>query len=75
MTTRTQQITITKRPTHKGGSAIEWAVDLDGRPFGMIWTFKNTATETHRFHAKTLRGVYDNFATYDAAERFIRGCM
>lgn len=67
-----QEITITKRAPVKGSNAIEWTVAVDGAPFGMIWTFRNTRTETNRFHAKTLCDVYQNFATYNEAETFIR---
>jgi hypothetical protein len=71
-----QEVTITKAPKVSGSNAIRWNVDLDGRPFGQIWTFKNTKTDTHRFHVATLgRPPLPSFATYAEAERALRGQM
>lgn len=73
--TRIQEITITKVPAIKGGSQISWNVDLNGVPFGQIWTFKAFPGEVHCYHAKTLAGAYADFATYKAAETFMRSKM
>lgn len=66
--------TIARVTRHHGSNLISWNVDLNGHAFGQIWTYRNTATETHRFHAKTLAEDYADFATYAEAESFIRGC-
>lgn len=68
-----QNVTITKN-TAKGSNAVRWNVDLNGVPFGQIWTFKARG-EVHPFHVKTLAGAYAAFDTYKAAETFIRGEM
>lgn len=47
---RIQEVTITK-VRNKGSNAIEWNVDLNGTPFGKIWTFK-AAGEVHPYHVK-----------------------
>lgn len=73
--TKVQQITITKEKAIKGSNRIAWNVDLDGKPFGQIWTFKNTFTETYRFSVSTLAGYWSDFGTYEMAERAIRGQM
>lgn len=69
-----QEVTITGPIKFKGSNAIRYNIDLNSVPFGQIWTFKE-AGERHPFHAKTLTGKYDHFATYAAAETFIRGEM
>lgn len=70
-----QEVTITKVNPAKGGSQIRWNVELDGKPFGQIWTFKKKAGFKFMFHAKSLAGEYGEFETYAEAERFIRGLM
>lgn len=68
-----QNVTITKNVA-KGSNRIAYNVDLNGRPFGQIWTFKAN-NEKHGYHVKTLAGVYKLYSTYDEAEHFIRGEM
>lgn len=51
-----QEITITKQPYIKGGSQIEWNVELDGRPFGQITAFRRQAGYRFKFLAKALMG-------------------
>lgn len=69
---KTTEITITRVAATCARDSIKWNVAVDGRPFGQIWTWK-TGREVHPFHAKTLAGAYAAFATYEAAEIFIRG--
>lgn len=68
-----QEVTITK-VKHSGSNAINFNVDLNGVPFGQIWTFKAKG-EWHPYHVKTLAGYYATFNTYKAAETAIRGKM
>jgi hypothetical protein len=70
-----QNIIITKVKPSKGSNVTAWNFDLDEVPFGQVWTFKNTATETHKFHAKPLTGAHDCFDTYAQAEEYMRGKM
>lgn len=68
-----QEVTITK-VKRSGSNCIHYNVDLNGHPFGQIWTFK-AKHEVHPYHVKTLAGFYANFTTYKDAERAIRGQM
>jgi len=68
-----QNITITK-VVAKGSNRIAYNVDLNGKPFGQIWTFKAKG-EKHGYHVKILAGKYKLYSTYAEAERFIRGEM
>lgn len=71
---RVDAFTIYAATREPGSDMISHRVDKNDRPFGMLWTFKATATETHRWHAKALSGAYANFADYAEAESFLRGC-
>lgn len=68
------EITITKRAKVRGSNMVEYTVDVDGVPFGLIWTFK-AAGEVHPFHAKPLAGEHATFATYAEAETYMRGAI
>jgi hypothetical protein len=70
---RVQNVTIT-RVKHKGSNQVAFNVDLDGRPFGQIWTF-HAKGEVHPYHVKTLAGFYATAVCYDDAEKLIRGQM
>lgn len=70
-----QNITITKVAPPKGSNQTRWNVDLEGIPFGAMWTFRNTKTEKHGFHAKPLNGMHKIFTTYQDAETYMRGEM
>lgn len=74
-TIKVQEITITKKPYIKGGSQIEWNVDLNGKPFGQISTFRRQAGYSFKFLAKALNGAWGNFDTYSEAEKFMRNLM
>lgn len=69
-----QQVTITGPIKNKGSNMITFNVDLNGVPFGQIWTFKAKG-ERHGYHVKTLAGFYAIAADYKMAEKFIRNEM
>lgn len=60
-----------------GSNQTKIEVDRNGRPWGMVWTFRNTRTETHPWHAKALNGEHKAFYEADgglrAAMDFIKG--
>ena len=68
-----QQIKITKRQ-YRGSNRTDWNVDLEGRPFGQIWTYKARG-ERHPYHARALDGRYETATSYQAAETIMRGWM
>jgi hypothetical protein len=45
-------------------------VDLRGRPYAQLWTFKDTRDTWHPWHLKTLSGFYKTFggAAYQKAK-------
>jgi hypothetical protein len=69
-----QEITIT--PTkHKGSNRIARNYDLNGVPFGCIYTFKAPG-EKHYWHVALANGEYAGVATDEAdADKIIRGMM
>jgi len=71
-----QEVTITKQPKLKGSNRVVYNVDLNGVPFGQIWTYK-TAGEKHVWHAAQSNGnlVGEGYATYAQAETAIRSVM
>ena len=50
-------------------------VSSGGEPFGLIWTYPDTATESHPWHAKPLEGKHVTFATLDAAKTYMAGLV
>lgn len=70
--TTIQQITITKVKPVSGSNQTRWNIDVNGAPFGAIWTF-TAKGEKHFFHAKPLIGSYASFDTYAEAETYMRG--
>lgn len=72
--TKVQNVTIYANGKAKGSNMTTWNIDLNGKPFGQIWTYKAKG-EVHPFHVKTLNGYYASFNTYALAERAIRGEM
>lgn len=42
-------------------SATKINVDRNGQPYAQIWTFKDTRSEWHPWHLKTLSGYYKTF--------------
>ncbi len=70
-TVKVQNILFHAPTRAKGSPMIVHNVEVDGKPFGQIWTFKARG-EVHPFHAKTLAGAYQTFATIDAAREFVR---
>lgn len=72
---RTQQVTITRKPS-EGEAATIWNVDLDGRPFGQISTYKPRPGYTFGFTATTLGGASaSGLRTLEGAQRWIREQM
>lgn len=66
-----QEITVTK-VKHKGSPRINWNYDLNGVPFGQVFTYK-VAGEVHMFTAVMSNGFYcgshDTLAEADVALR------
>lgn len=60
-------VSFAKVPAVKGSNAVRFNVSVMGRPFGQIWTFKNTCTEQHPWHAKPLHGAHVAFYPTDAS--------
>lgn len=73
--TRIQEVTITKIPATNGGSMIKWNFDLNGKPFGQVWTYKNAPGFGFRFHILTLGGIASSCDTFKEAEAFMREQM
>jgi hypothetical protein len=55
------KLTFTKREVRRGSSQIVIDVERNGVPFGQLWTFKNTRTTWHPWHAKPLNGEHKAF--------------
>lgn len=70
---KVQEVTITKQ-TAKGSNRINYNVDLNGKPFGQIWTYKAKG-EKHLYQVYCLNGFRSAHMTYDRAEEEIRGQM
>ncbi len=70
-----QEVTFTKRARIKGSNVTEWAVDLDGAPFGLIRKFDNTATESHPYTAIANDGQFAHKDCLRGAMDFMRGLM
>ncbi len=65
-----QEVTITKRPHVKGSKVTQWNYDLDGNPFGAIWTCGEG-----NFRSCPLNTEARSFTTYAAADIYIRAAM
>ena len=52
MNVRLQEVTVTGPLKWKGSNATRWNFDLDGKPFGQVWTFKAKG-EVLPYHAST----------------------
>lgn len=67
-----QEVTITKEKAFKGSNRVVRNYDLNGTPFGQVWTYK-TKGETHKWHAAKSNGAYigafDTEADADVAIR------
>jgi hypothetical protein len=71
-----QEITITK-VKHKGSNMISWNYDLEGKPFGSVWTFTGKG-EVHPFAVSTVEGntkFLGHFPTWADADVVLRGAM
>jgi len=71
-----QEITITKQAAIKGSTRVVYNVDLNGVPFGQIWTYKFPG-EKHVWHAAKATGelIGNGHVSYKAAETAMRGAM
>ena len=65
MTTFTKVIT-----GHRSSKTVN--VSRGGEPFGQIWTWANTRTESHPWHAKPLNGTHEVFDTLPEAKEHMR---
>lgn len=55
MNTSTTFSKIQKKP---GSTKLSIEVSRDGKPFGLIWSWPDTRTECHPWHAKTVAGAH-----------------
>lgn len=70
-----QEITITGPIKYKGSNRVSWNYDLDGKPFGQVFTFRARG-EVHQFQAVTAAGRHLGFfMNRDYADEAIRGEM
>jgi hypothetical protein len=58
---RSKMLTYTKQKTKPGSTQQVINVDRDGKPFGQIWTFRDTKDTWHPWHAKPLNGQHVTF--------------
>lgn len=63
---------LVRRVARRSGSnMLTWEIDTTlGSPLGEIWTFVNTATECHPYHAKPLYGEHKTFPTLSEAKKY-----
>lgn len=54
-------ITFLKVAKKPGSSQQTINVERNGKPFGQLWTWPNTKTEWHPWHAKPLNGDHKTF--------------
>jgi len=47
-------------------------VERNGKPFGQLWTWPNTKTEKHPWHAKPLNGKHETFGTLREAKNHMK---
>lgn len=70
-----QEITITGPVKVKGSPRVAYNYDLNGVPFGQVYSFK-VALETHPWHAVKANGEHlGHFTSRKAADRAIRAAM
>lgn len=70
-----QEITVTGPVKVKGSPRVAFNYDLDGKPFGCIYTF-NVVGEVHEWHAVRSNGEYvGHYATRAKADVALRGEM
>ena len=69
-----QEITITKMSNTYKTPLRTWGFDLNGKPFGQVWTFKSQH-EVHPYHVKALDGRYTTTTNFIQAEAVMRGWM
>lgn len=52
-------------PQYSGSNSMQINVKYRGRPYGALWSFKETKTESFGWHAKKLNGEYAFFDPRD----------
>ena len=62
-------IKVAKKP---GSSQQTINVERNGEPFGQMWTWPNTATERHPWHALPLNGNHETFDTLKQAKTYMQ---
>ena len=50
-----------RKPTKSVPDLIQINVEKDGKPFGQLWTWKDTEDTFHPWHAKPLHGSHMTF--------------
>jgi len=65
--------TFIEVPKKPGSSQHTINVERDGKPFGQIWTWPNTATEHHLWHVKPLNGNHETFDNLKDAKTHMEG--
>lgn len=55
------KLEFSKVLTTRGSRMREINVSRNGRPFGKMWTWPNTRTEWHPWHAQPLNGEHKVF--------------
>jgi hypothetical protein len=68
---RTQEISFIAQPKRKGSQMVAYNVDVNGKPYGKVYTFKARG-ETHPWHVSELNGFHDTRATKAAAFQLIK---
>lgn len=70
-TVRANEITFIAQEQRKGSSRIVYNVNVNGRPFGQVWTFK-VPGETHPWHVGELNGFHDIRGSKEQAFELIK---
>lgn len=58
-------LTFIPRKARLGSSQRVIDVERNGEPFGQLWTFRNSRTTWHPWHAKPLHGEHKTFWNAD----------
>ena len=58
--------------TKPGSTQQTVNVSRDGEPFGQLWTWANTRTELHPWHAQPLDGLHKLFNSLPLAKEYMR---
>jgi hypothetical protein len=70
-----QEVTITGPVKFKGSNRVAFNYDLDGKPFGQVFTYK-AKNEIHPYHVALATGEHIGaYRTKEIADKAIRGMM